>query len=62
MMVNRRHDYEATTIANRRYIFTVTIGGVSHDIDLNLINIFDNIPMIEYDVPCNFDVKNSKHY
>lgn len=55
-MIDKKHDYEATTVGNRRSVILITIGAVSHLIDLNLINIFDNTPMIQYDVPCKFDV------
>lgn len=57
MIVDKKHDYEATSVTNRRYVMEINIGNVRHDIDLNLINIFDNIPMIEYEVPCTFPVK-----
>lgn len=58
LIVNKIHDYEATSVTNRRYVFQLTIGSVSHDVDLNLINIFDNFPMIQYDVPCTFEELN----
>lgn len=61
-MVNKRHDYEATTVDNRRYVMDIVIGTVSHLIDLNLINIFDNTPMIQYNVPCNFDVSKQSNF
>lgn len=61
LKVTKRHDYEATIETNRRYLFRITIGSVSHDIVVNLINIFDNVPMIQYDVPCTFKVYRFKN-
>lgn len=59
-MINKRHDYEATVELNRRSLFQIQIGDVSHDVVVNLINIFDNDPMIQYDVPCTFEVNKLK--
>lgn len=54
MIIERRQDFE--NLANPTYIFDLGISGILRFVRINVINIFDNDPIVYYQNPCKIPV------